>query len=265
MNTMSRSLQNRRRVAVGTAALAALMLWPGSGAGPANAQTAGSPTPTPAVAAGTPPPSTADTTSAFTDATAAPTEPATAAISPTATPADLTPTDLTDQVALEEIPATAGGANVVQVRNLTDGRMRFRASAQIKHAAGPVMDAANLALAYASCANCQTYAIALQIVVYDQTARQVAPQNAAVAMNAGCSYCYTVARAVQYAIPVMDPDRVPDRVSQLSQQFNAELRSIAQDTAGLTTEQVDARVDAVIQQFQDLGQYLLDYRQARQA
>ena len=61
---------------------------------------------------------------------------------------------------------------------------------------------------------------------------------AAVAFNAACTRCYTVARAVQYAIPVDDPSQLPDRVSQMAQQFNAQLRDIAQSSNALTSTSV---------------------------
>jgi putative peptide zinc metalloprotease protein len=183
---------------------------------------------------------------------------------PTATPADLVPADPTDTAVVEQVSGTAGGANVVQVRNQTDNRLRFRGKAEINHVFGPQMEAANLALAYASCTSCQTYAIALQIVLYDRTASVVAPQNAAVAFNAACSHCYTEARAVQYAIPVDDPSQVPDRVGQLAQQFDDQLRDIAQSSSALTAADVDARVDGVIAQFQDLAGNLLDRRSTQQ-
>ncbi len=183
--------------------------------------------------------------------------PTTAAVQPGAA-------DATDSVVAEAVNGAAGGANVVQVRNSMDGRLRFGAKSQVSRVNGLQMEAANVALAYASCANCQTYAVALQIVLYSSGARVVAPQNAAVALNAGCSGCYTVARAIQYAIPVGDSTQIPDRVTQMDQQFNQQLRDIAQASGTLTVADVDARLDAVIGEFQDLGGYLLERRSVQQ-
>src|SRR5437773_3449365 len=110
----------------------------------------------------------------------------------------------------------AGGRNIVKITNKTDNRLIVRGRVDFNRTPGADRIApVNAAIAVASCVGCQTYAVALQINLYQRGASLVAPQNGAVAVNAGCSHCVTVARAVQYSIPVDDIATVPNDVRAL--------------------------------------------------
>src|SRR5215218_945408 len=57
-----------------------------------------------------------------------------------------------------------GGANnVVIIENRVDGRLTTRGQVQLNRIPGPTAGPANLASANASCTDCQTLAVALQI------------------------------------------------------------------------------------------------------
>lgn len=58
-----------------------------------------------------------------------------------------------------------GGDNLAQAVNEEDGSSVFDFAFSIRRVAGEVVDEQNLAVAYASCVECQTVAIALQIVL----------------------------------------------------------------------------------------------------
>ena len=61
-----------------------------------------------------------------------------------------------------------------------------------------MVDQTNAAVAYASCEECQTIAIAIQIVLVSGDVDVVAPTNVAYAINANCTTCVTVAFAYQF-------------------------------------------------------------------
>ena len=158
---------------------------------------------------------------------------------------------------------TTGGAspkNLVQVVNQANGRLRVDGRVQFNQITGDVVAPVNLADAIGSCTGCQTMAVALQVNLFDRTANVFTPSNVAVAANGGCTGCTTVARAVQYNIGVDDPHAVPDRVRLLVAQMQQTLATLTASSASLAD--AEARVDAVIAQFQDLAAYLSNQRQA---
>jgi hypothetical protein len=160
----------------------------------------------------------------------------------------------------------AGSRNIVKITNKTDNRLIVRGRVDFSRIGGADKIApVNAAIAIGSCTGCQTYAVALQISLYQRGASVVAPQNAAVAANAGCNHCVTVARAIQYAIPVDDIGAVPNDVRALAKALDKELKGVegVYDTSTFTAYQADARILNVITEFKALGDRLLnDYHVA---
>jgi putative peptide zinc metalloprotease protein len=152
-----------------------------------------------------------------------------------------------------------GGNNVVVLRNHSNGRLTTSGEIQLNRIPGPTAGPANLASAYSSCVDCQSLAMALQINLISRTARSITPENAAVAVNEGCTRCYTVARAIQYVLQVDDPTHVPPEVSRLIQSMDRELNAIRVDR-GMTLSEAEARINAVIAQFTELAHGLNDVR-----
>ena len=166
-----------------------------------------------------------------------------------------------DAVTTEDTGGTGGGgpANKVQVINRDDNALRIKGKIQVNHINGSSVQPVNQATAYSSCTSCQSFAVALQIDFVSRNASTVAPQNAAVAVNYQCSYCTTVARALQYVIPVDDPSDTPDNVRDLIKQMQDQLQT-ASHTKGETAATAEMRINAVIAQFQTLAMNLYDNR-----
>jgi hypothetical protein len=155
----------------------------------------------------------------------------------------------------------AGGKNIVKITNKTDHRLIVRGRVDFNRIPGADRIAPlNAAIAVGSCVGCQTYAVALQINLYQRGASVVAPQNAAVAVNAACSSCVTVARAVQYSIPVDDLASVPNDVRELAKALDKELKGIegVYDTGSFNVYQANARINTVVTEFKTLANGLLD-------
>jgi putative peptide zinc metalloprotease protein len=154
-------------------------------------------------------------------------------------------------------PHGSGGRNVASVRNLQDGDLRVRGRIKLVHATGPNVQPVNGAFAYSSCVDCQTFAVALEIVLVSPDAAVIAPQNVALALNYQCTGCLTVARAIQYVYTVDDPHQVPDNVKALLKEMEQELKAIEKDQ-NVGAAEANARINAVIAQFQDLAESLVD-------
>jgi putative peptide zinc metalloprotease protein len=153
-----------------------------------------------------------------------------------------------------------GGSNHVQVINKNDGKRKLKADVQLNRIPGPRVEPSNVAIAYASCTDCQTIAVALQINLISRTATYVAPENFAIAVNYECTNCYTVARAIQYTFSVDDPTQVPPEVDALIKQFDKELKAIRKEQ-NLSIDEVEQRINAVIEEFRDLAESLRDDRE----
>src|SRR5215217_3537713 len=85
----------------------------------------------------------------------------------------------------EEIPFIEDGRHVnsVEANNIHDGRLELQGRVDYVREKQNDVTAGNQAVAHATCTDCQTIALALQLVVYQQGATNVAPRNFAIAIN----------------------------------------------------------------------------------
>lgn len=227
-----------------------------------------------------PPPTTPSTATTAPTSTAAPTATPSATSAPAATPA--TPTGAAAAAPAASKPSGAAAApsngdvqyeeddkggngndgnvrNIVKVQNKTDNRLRVRGKIQLNHIPGADAQPENDAEAYSSCMDCSTFAVALQVDLISKTATTIAPKNTAVALNVQCSHCTTVAKAVQYVVQMDDPSQTPDNVKDLIGQMQQQLNAAAHDKDE-TVADAEAKIDAVIAQFNVLGQSLYTQR-----
>ena len=178
-----------------------------------------------------------------------------------------TPTDFDAGVILQEFPP-GGPRNEVRVENTEDDRFKARASIRLHRVMDDDVNPVNIAFAQGRCTNCQTIAIAVQVVFYRRGAPIVRPENVALAANVGCRRCVTAARAIQYVIPVDDPKGdIPKDVDRLVKDMDKELRFLAsiKTVDQLTSEEALARIQRVLDQYAQLSQYLRDVMQIERA
>jgi putative peptide zinc metalloprotease protein len=128
-------------------------------------------------------------------------------------------------------PGGGGAVNIVQVSNATDNSVAGRGKDQVGEIGGPNAAPQNVALAYSSCTNCQTLALALQIVLVKSDPRNFQPHNAAVAVNYGCTNCVTCAIAIQQVVQVADLTVIPPNVRQEAALVHREVSDIRQAVA----------------------------------
>lgn len=144
--------------------------------------------------------------------------------------------------------AFGGPSNIVMAVNNTDGRLAIRSNVQLVREPGMTAAPQNFAYAKASCTDCQTIAVALQLSFASTDARYVSPQNVAVASNEACTRCTTIALAYQVFLMVDDPTATPDGVRDVMRDLDAELRDVSTDP-NISVAEAETRIVSVIQRF----------------
>jgi hypothetical protein len=101
----------------------------------------------------------------------------------------------------------AGGDTAAIAINTKDGSDIFRIAFAIKRAMGDVVDNGNAAVAFASCTDCETVAVSIQVVLMMNDPSVVTPTNLAIAINQECTLCVTLASAYQVILTTDGPVR----------------------------------------------------------
>lgn len=140
-------------------------------------------------------------------------------------------------------PALAADNAAVAV-NTRDGATVFRFAFAVHRVMSGSVDETNAAVAFASCTECQTTAIAVQVVLVMGDIDEVTPTNLALAYNYGCVLCETYAGAFQFVISTDGPVHLTAEgnrtLAELRRRF-LELRG-----ADLTPEQLQTVVSSLI-------------------
>src|SRR3712207_3599695 len=103
--------------------------------------------------------------------------------------------------ALVAAPSTSQAQDTAAVAiNTKDDSSIFRLAFSIRRVMNDVVDTSNAAVAYASCEECPTTAVSLQVVLVFSDPEVVTPTNTAVAINYQCTTCETLATAYQYVL-----------------------------------------------------------------
>ncbi|HEU0131224.1 MAG TPA: hypothetical protein VFQ85_09575 [Mycobacteriales bacterium] len=148
-------------------------------------------------------------------------------------------------VAVPAAPAFAQGDTGAVAINTKDGFDLFRLAFQVRRATGDVVDNTNAAVAYASCTDCQTVALSIQVVLisgYDSST--VAPENLAIAINESCTLCETLASAYQFVLTAEGNLRFTAEGSQELARIRLALRELAR--GDLSVEEIQAKLDALM-------------------
>lgn len=135
--------------------------------------------------------------------------------------------------------------NTAVATNTKDGKSVFKLAFSVKQVTGDV-DAANTAVAYASCTDCRTVAVAIQVVLVSEV-DSASPENVAIAINYDCTECETLARAFQFVYGTGEEleftkegkARLHDlkkRVQDLKQRDDLTLAQLAQELAVIAAE-----------------------------
>lgn len=150
-----------------------------------------------------------------------------------------------------------GGANnVVQVNNHSDGKLKTKTRADVAHDGGPTVANENLALARASCVDCRTVAVAVQVVLMEATVSDFRPANAAVAVNDNCVRCQTFAFARQELLTADRPVRISDEGAEQVATIEGQIRQVADSSEAF--DQMAADLDSLTDQLVTVLQREID-------
>ena len=82
-------------------------------------------------------------------------------------------------IARPQLAQAQGGDNTAVAVNTKDGSSIFKVAFAIRHVMSDVVDQSNAAVAVSSCTDCQTVAVAIEIVLVESNASTVEPKNVA--------------------------------------------------------------------------------------
>jgi putative peptide zinc metalloprotease protein len=128
--------------------------------------------------------------------------------------------------------------------NVRDGTSVFRLAFSIKRVAGDVVDSTNAAVAFSSCTDCTSTAIAIEVVLITGDASTVTPTNLALAYNFECQSCISIADAYQFVFSTGGQ-------VHFTAEGNQELARIRQDLEALrkqdlTPDELQARLEDIV-------------------
>jgi putative peptide zinc metalloprotease protein len=153
---------------------------------------------------------------------------------------------------LDNGPSDDGSpVNTVIAENTSDGTSVFDLAFDVRTiTGGSTVAPGNVAIAMSSCSNCQTVAIAVQVVFVIGSPDVFAPENGAVAVNADCSFCDTLATAYQFVVQSSVPVRFTHEGKKQLHDIYKQLQAL--EGTGLTATEIQARVDDLMQQMADV-------------
>ena len=144
--------------------------------------------------------------------------------------------------AADDVPGTEDNAAVAV--NTEDGASVFRLAFSVVMVANGVVDQTNAAYALARCSDCQTVALAFQVVLVIGDAAVVTPENTAVAYNDQCSECLTYASATQIVLGFDGPVRFTAEGRQRLAALYSSLKDLEEQVGSLSASELNAAVAA---------------------
>jgi putative peptide zinc metalloprotease protein len=146
----------------------------------------------------------------------------------------------------------SSGDNVAVAINTKSGSSVFKFAFSIRKVAGDVVDETNAAVAYSSCEQCETTAIAIQIVLVTGNSSVVTPQNLALAINEGCTLCETFAGAYQIVLGTGGPVRFTGEGRRRIAEITRAIRRLRRED--LSPAELKARLDTLVADLKEVLQ-----------
>jgi putative peptide zinc metalloprotease protein len=138
--------------------------------------------------------------------------------------------------------------NTALAINTTDGATVFRVAFSIRTVADGTVDQTNTAAALARCTDCQTVALAFQIVLVRGDADIATPENRAIAINDQCDTCLTYASATQIVLSISDGAHLTGEGQQRLRDLQVQLAELEGQIGDMTVAELDAVVQAAKQE-----------------
>lgn len=142
------------------------------------------------------------------------------------------------------------GDNAAIAVNTKDGTTVFKVAFAIRQVMNGVVDQTNAAVAYSSCTDCASVAIAFEIVLVEGSADVVTPTNLAIAINENCSTCVAVAEAYQFVLGTGGLVHFDPEGNRILAEIRRELHHLRKED--LTIDQLQARLDSIAARIADV-------------
>ncbi|MEY2468786.1 MAG: putative peptide zinc metalloprotease protein [Actinomycetota bacterium] len=137
--------------------------------------------------------------------------------------------------------------NAATAVNTEDGSSVFRWSLSVREVTDGVIDQTNTATAEASCVDCDTVAVAFQVILVSGDADVVVPENKAVAVNSECAECFTYASATQLVIGT-DGKRLTKNGERRLKELDKKMREVERNADTMTEAEKLAAVQEAEQE-----------------
>jgi putative peptide zinc metalloprotease protein len=147
-------------------------------------------------------------------------------------------------------PASARADNAAIAVNTKDGSSVFKFAFAIRHVMSSVVDETNAAVAYSSCTDCTTTAIAIEIVLVEGNPTTFTPTNMAIAVNYQCTLCNTFAAAYQFVVQGSGPMHFTHDALRELQRVRKAIREL--EDQNLSPFDLQAALDPLIKRIQDV-------------
>jgi putative peptide zinc metalloprotease protein len=144
----------------------------------------------------------------------------------------------------------SSGDNAAIAINTKSGSSLFKFAFSIRKVAGDVVDNTNAAVAYASCEQCQTTAIAIQIVLVTGSPSVVTPQNLALAINDQCTLCETFAGAYQIVLGTGGPVKLTNEGKRQLWELVRQVRRLREED--LSPPELKTRLDVIVDRMKEV-------------
>lgn len=149
------------------------------------------------------------------------------------------------------VPASAQADTTAVAINTRDGASIFRLAFSVRRVMAETVDQSNAAVAVASCTDCETVAVAIQVVLIFSDPEVVSPTNLALAINTECSLCDTLASAYQYVFTTDGVVHFTAEGNRRLTEIRNQIRELLASDASI--EEVQAGLDLLMD---ELGQVL---------
>jgi putative peptide zinc metalloprotease protein len=148
-------------------------------------------------------------------------------------------------LALAGSSASPGRAqdNTAIAINTKDGTDIFKLAFKIVRVNQDIVDQSNAAVAFNSCEECQSIAVALQIILIFSDPDVVTPENLALAINLECDACVAFASAYQWVLTTGGPVHFTAEGSKRLAELRERLRELLRSDA--TPEQLQAELEQI--------------------
>lgn len=136
------------------------------------------------------------------------------------------------------------GQNYAVAVNTEDGESLIEFSFEFLEVDDDTLDEENVAIAYSSCEECRTIAVAFQIVIATSSPSTVTPTNLAIAVNFECTSCESLASAYQFVVGG-EGWELTKKGKKALKKIKKTIRELLEDSDDLSLDELQMELDLI--------------------